>query len=180
MPFICASFVLICTENFFVCAQLDQKLFKNKFSRSVGCWRNENSKWSDRAENSVNRLRFVCAAIFLVCATPLLKLGAKNPRILSEISKSCEWGENGLCSLFVLAGSDFFRLCSIKSKVIRKVPHFKVTHSIVQCVYPEMKIGFLQFARKFVFVQIAKNLFSPNDSGNHLNIIHGCYLYSGG
>ncbi len=29
----------------------------------------------------------ICVAIFLICATPLLKLGAENTPILSEISK---------------------------------------------------------------------------------------------
>ncbi len=104
----------------------------------------------DRVESSVNRLYFVCAAIFLLCATSFLKLEAKNPRILSEILKCPDWGENGLCASFVPAGCDVFRLCSIRSKVTRRILHFKVTHSIVYCVYPKMKIGFLRFARKLM------------------------------
>ncbi len=79
----------------------------------------------------INRLFFVCAPIFLICATPLLKLEAENPRILSEISEWSDWGENGFCASFVLAGCDFFWLCSIRSKVIWKILHFKVTHSII-------------------------------------------------
>ncbi len=46
----------------------------------VGCWRNENSKWPDRAQNGVNRLCFICAGElynFFDCAIP-----APTPRVV--------------------------------------------------------------------------------------------------
>ncbi len=76
---------LVCAENFFVCAQLDQKLFLKKTNFQSQWAAGEMKIQNDPIASKI--VSIVYAAIFLVCAAPLFKLGAKNPRLLSEISK---------------------------------------------------------------------------------------------
>ncbi len=77
--FVCALFVLFCAENFFVCAQLEQKLFKKQIFKISGLL----EKWKFKMDRSSRKWCYlfvlVCAAVFFICATTILKLGAKTP-----------------------------------------------------------------------------------------------------
>ncbi len=84
----------------------------------------------------------VCAAIFFVCATPILKLGAKTPLYRVKFQNGPIWAKvvSIVCASFVLAGyAIFFDCAQLGQKLWTK---FRISRSHIQMLWAvgEMKI----------------------------------------
>ncbi len=153
MAFVCASFVLVYAKNFFLCAQLENKLFKKQLFKVSGLL----EKWKFKMDRSSRkwcqsfvlrlccnffRLCFVCAAIFFVCATTILKLGAKtllyrwNFRMVRLWRK---WSQSCVVRLCWQDMRFFFDCAQLGSKLWTK---FRISRSHILSLWTagEMKI----------------------------------------
>ncbi len=81
MAFVCASFVLVCAENFFVCASLEQVIQKTNFQ---GHWAAGEIKIQN-GPIEPKMVSIVCASLvlqfFLFVLLPFSNWGPKHPYV---------------------------------------------------------------------------------------------------
>ncbi len=131
-------YAFVCAENFFVCAQFKKKLFKKQIFKVSGLlekWKFEMDRSSRKwCHSFVLHLCWFVLQFFSFVLHPFSNGGRKHPynRVKFQNGPIGAKVVSIVCASFVLAGyAIFFLLCSIRSRVMDQIPHFKVTHSIV-------------------------------------------------